>query len=175
MTAVKGPAWVLAGFAVLGTAYDLWKGKIPNVLMMTGCLCGTVSFALTDRIAGLMQSAAGLLLPVVLLWPCFRLRILGAGDIKMLAMAGSFLGPAGIWRCMSMSFLAGGILAAALILSRKNLKRRFAVLWDYLLNGLRSGEWTVYTGREDGSSLMHFSLPVLCGILWVILKDGYGF
>ena len=175
MTAVKGPAWILAGFAVLGTVYDLWKGKIPNSLMMTGCLCGTVSFAVTDRLSGLMQSAAGLFIPFVLLWPCFRLKVLGAGDIKMLAMAGSFLGPAGILRCMSMTFPAGGILAGLLMLRRKNLKRRFAVLRDYLRNGHCSGEWTAYPGREDDSSLMHFSLPVLCGILWVILKDGYGF
>lgn len=53
----------------------------------------------------------GALVPFVLLYPVFKLGGLGAGDIKLLAVVGSYLSYQKSISCLIASVLIGGIYA----------------------------------------------------------------
>ena len=58
----------------------------------------------------------GLLVPILILGILFIFRMLGAGDIKLLSVIGSMIGPTKILNCISYSFLIGAVISAALMI-----------------------------------------------------------
>ena len=114
-------------FALLAAVYDLAAYRIPNVLVLTAAV---TSFSLRffapffaciaghappqALLSGFQSWIGGLIIPL-LLYPVFRLRLIGAGDIKLLCALGSFLGPADSLMLIFGSFLAGGILSLLLL------------------------------------------------------------
>lgn len=123
---------------------DLEQRILPDELTLGGLLLG-VGFALavplpeniapllwlaglpvTGRAQWLSEAALGALLPALLLWLVgwlyLRLRHregLGLGDVKLIAMVGSFLGLSGTLLALASGSLAGSILGYAYIRFRR--------------------------------------------------------
>ncbi len=55
------------------------------------------------------------LFPAAVLLPLFVLRLLGAGDIKLLMVLGLFMGFPAVWQCILRTFLAGGVISLVLL------------------------------------------------------------
>lgn len=101
-------------FAILMAAVwsDVVRRKIPNHLVVAGALIGFAASATAEGI-GVAQAAGGLALGFVFLLPLYALRALGAGDVKLMAAAGTFLGIKGVIVAVLAAFLAGGLLSIA--------------------------------------------------------------
>lgn len=112
--------------ALLGAACwtDARMRRISNLLVLVGTLAGFALNALLPAGGGLFSTTpGGLGLPGALggfalglgaLLPLYLLRTMGAGDVKLMAMTGAFLGPAATVGAVLMTLLAGGMLALAL-------------------------------------------------------------
>ena len=92
---------------------DLRSHRIPNLLTFGG-----TAIALLYSLAaphhhggGPLWALGGLGLGLALMLPLYLLRAMGAGDVKLMAMAGAFLGPDGTWQAVIFVFIAGGIAA----------------------------------------------------------------
>ena len=66
----------------------------------------------------------------------YMLKALGAGDVKLMAMVGAFLGPQGVLLATLCSLLAGAVLALGVALYRGGLRRVLANSWHVLLQGV---------------------------------------
>jgi prepilin peptidase CpaA len=100
---------------------DLRTGRIPNPLtagVAAGGLalaaCGVTGHSLA---AALLGGALGF----VLMTPGHVLGGTGAGDVKLLAALGTWLGPGGVLMAFLYSAIAGGGLALAHAIHRKRL------------------------------------------------------
>lgn len=78
-------------FVDMAVIYDIKTYRIPNRLNLIGCVTGLVLSIIAYGIKGLLYCFIGMLIPVVLLFVFFCFGVIGAGDIKLLAMIGSFL------------------------------------------------------------------------------------
>ncbi len=113
-----------AAFCVLS---DLSSEKIPNILCASLLGTSAVMRALAPPAALLLENAplpsvggsflsgslswlCGAAVPL-LLFPAFRFRLIGAGDIKLLMALGSFLTPSRSLNLLFLSFLAGAVLS----------------------------------------------------------------
>ena len=131
------PAAWLAGavFTALLAAVarsDVAARRIPNALVATLIVTGAAAAATVMRPAvGLAGAAAGLALGLVLWLPFWLLRVLGAGDVKLAAAIGAWLGPAGVVQASLLAALAGGVLAAAVLARRGRIAHLAtgAALW----------------------------------------------
>jgi prepilin peptidase CpaA len=56
-------------------------------------------------------------LGLFLFLPLYLLRAMGAGDVKLLAMCGAFLGPNEVWRAALMILITGGLLGVVFVLA----------------------------------------------------------
>ena len=75
--------WFLLFIGCLAVFWDLWKGKIPNALIVAGLSAGWC-FQLTDKgIYGALDFLGGAIFPLLLLGILFYFRMFGAGDIKL--------------------------------------------------------------------------------------------
>ena len=84
---------------------DFARGKIRNRWLMMGILLGVVLWIPGMKEAGFPELLGGLLLPVLICWIPFRMRGLGAGDIKLLCVVGCLNGSRDIIYCICISFL----------------------------------------------------------------------
>lgn len=95
-------------------ASDLAWRRIPNVLVLAGLLLALVlHWRLGGGNALLAQGLAGAGVGMLLFLPLYALGGMAAGDVKLVAMAGSFVGPWQALQLALLSALAGGVLALA--------------------------------------------------------------
>ncbi|QPF73560.1 hypothetical protein G8A07_11930 [Roseateles sp. DAIF2] len=103
------------GGAVLS---DLRQRRVANrwLLAGTGLALGLHALALAGGLPALAGGSwwaplAGLALGLALMLPLYLLRAMGAADVKLMAMVGCFIGPAGVANAVLYSLLAGGLLS----------------------------------------------------------------
>lgn len=101
--------------ALLGLAawHDLRHYRIPNALTLGGAGLALVLSMVLPGGQGWAPSLLGWITGLLFLLPLFALRAMGAGDVKLLAMAGAFTGPAGALAIGLYTLIAGGVLALA--------------------------------------------------------------
>ena len=162
----------LALLLALSLISDLRTGRIDNRLNAVFISAGALTGLAFNCLDGLASSAAGILVPFILLFWLFLLRMLGAGDIKLFCAIGSIMGAWFAAWCMAWSFLAGGIMALALMILRKNAGQRFRYLGGYLKACLFTGsllEYSEITDKSSGSKF-HFSPAIAVGaVIQVVL------
>lgn len=152
----------LAGFSMV---YDIWKGKIPNPLIMAGLGIGWC-FQLTAAGAlGILDFLGGAGLPLFLLAGLYYFRMIGAGDVKLLAMLGGFMGVTGSFYCMLMSLLTGGAVSVGIVLWRRNLWSRLRYFMYYCRAYLDTGKWVSYREGDQGGGQFYFSIPVFISVV----------
>jgi prepilin peptidase CpaA len=103
--------------AVLVTAVtDVWKFKIHNVLTLPLLVSGLLYHALAAGLPGFTVSVLGALLGFGLLIVLYLLGGMGAGDVKLMAGIGAWLGLPLTFYVFLASSLAAGIYALVIIL-----------------------------------------------------------
>jgi prepilin peptidase CpaA len=102
---------VLLIFLLGAVVTDVRARIIPNVLVAAGALSGVLLSGLLPQGIGFLGSLAGIGIGLGCFLPLYVLRAMGAGDVKLMAMAGAFLGPLATLEAILWVFLAGGVLA----------------------------------------------------------------
>ena len=148
---------LLAGLLGVALWHDLRTRRIPNRLVLWGALAGLALNSLLPAGAGLFQqpfgglglpqSLAGAAAGLALLLPMYLLRALGAGDVKLMAMCGAFLGPLAVLEAVLLTLLAGGVLAIVAALMgrrlRQVLKNTYHMMLGTLLQSFAEGGATI--------------------------------
>ena len=113
------------GVVAVGAVVDVRSRRIPNFLTFGAAVAGIGLHAWTAGCAGLLFGVSGWLLGAVLFLPMFLLRAMGAGDLKLLAAVGSFLGPIGVLWAAFFTALAGGVLALLIAVFNRYTRTAF--------------------------------------------------
>lgn len=126
---------LLCGLLLTASWYDIKSNRIPNWLVLFGTAMALAmhatmagGFGLVSEAPGgigFLASLKGLGLGLALFLPFYMLRLMGAGDVKLMAMVGAFLGIPDILWAMLATFLAGGVLTVVIGLARGVLKQTF--------------------------------------------------
>lgn len=159
---------------------DLRSRRIPNTLVLTGVLLALASHALSlaadvPPLAGHHWWAplAGLGLGLLLLMPLYLLRALGAGDLKLLAMVGAFVGAPTVLTASLYTVLAGGLLSLAMMLGRGVAARTLTnvrfLLTDWVLR-LRTGHGTVLAPLETTAARLPYAVAISAGTVMALVQ-----
>jgi prepilin peptidase CpaA len=150
-------AGALAGLLGWAIARDLCTSRIPNRLIVCGLIVGLALNTVAERgggfftvaqagapgiAAALLGAAAGL----GILLPLYLLRVMGAGDVKLMMVIGTFLGPAGVAHAALLTLVAGGVIALAVAASKGVLAHAVNNVRFLLLESLVPGR----NGRAPG-------------------------
>ena len=149
----------LLSFTMACALHDLRTGKIPNSFILCGLLCGSATLLLSSNGTALSTFSRihlpvfhpaqpdpascilGLLLPYLLFGLPALLGMIGGGDVKLLSVAGLFLGAGAVWSVIRTSVLIGALYALFVLVRHRNGYQRFLFLRTYLcelVSGLRS-------------------------------------
>ena len=146
---------------------DLRTRRIPNALTLTAAVIAVVFHAATGGWAAVGSSIAGWLLGVALFFPMFALRGMGAGDVKLLAAVGAWLGPAQVAFVAVATSIAGGVLALAVALLHGYLKTALtnvrALLTHWRVMGVRPLPEVTLEGTQGPR--LAYAVPVAIGTM----------
>ena len=149
----------------LACVTDLRTRRIPNVLTFSAA-AGAVLFHLATggwQAAG--SSIVGLVVGALLFLPMFALRGMGAGDVKLLAAVGAWLGPGQVAVVALATSLAGGVMAVVVALAygylRKALTNLYLLLAHWRVMGV-SPLPAVTLERGSGPRLA-YAFPIAIG------------
>ncbi|HEY1313015.1 MAG TPA: prepilin peptidase [Steroidobacteraceae bacterium] len=112
-------AWCLFTLMLAAAVYmDVTRHRIPNKLNLIGLCTALVLQGVTGGVAGLTAGLLGGLAGFGCFAPLYVLRGMGAGDVKLLAAVGTFLGPLGAAYAAMFSLVAGGLGAIGYVVWR---------------------------------------------------------
>ncbi|MES2316958.1 MAG: prepilin peptidase [Pseudomonadota bacterium] len=117
----------LIGLLLLASAFDLGRRRIPNRLLAIGLLAALVLHLSSAHPAALLSTyLAGFALGLVMFLPLYLLGGMAAGDVKLMATVGAFLGPALVFQASLATYCAGGVMALLIVLARGRSRAAFA-------------------------------------------------
>lgn len=162
---------------------DLVRRRIPNWLVLAGLLFALALAALPASVApqslSLLSALAGMAVGFALTLPFYLVRGMAAGDVKLMAMAGSFLGPTAALYAVFWSFVAGGVLGLGYLV----VTRRFNVLRQNVSDAVGVGTLQVIGGhapqvgitRVRSAGLLPFGVAIAVGTILFVIARGAGF
>lgn len=172
------PLLVLCALLALAVWNDLRTRRIPNALVFGGAALGVLlntALPAGDGLfiqpfggIGFFMSLAGLGVGLGLLLPMYALRALGAGDVKLMAMLGAFVGPWTVAGITLLTLLAGGVLALAVAGYNGRLKLMVGNTWQMLkYSMLRSlaGEVAKVEAPAAPSGRLPYAVAIAAGAL----------
>ena len=89
--------------------------KISNRLIGCGMFVGLLFQILGNGCTGVLYFILNVTIPVILLILLFQMHVLGAGDIKLFSVAGSFLTTGQLMRVIIFSFIIAAVLGVGKI------------------------------------------------------------
>ena len=151
--------------------HDIRTRRIPNALVFSGAVLGLLlNTALPPEIGGLglPGSLAGLGVGFILLLPLYLLRAMGAGDVKLMAMTGAFLGVHDVIAAFLCILLAGGVLALGMAWRQHKLSWAVHRLKMMLIIGARKEAveippMTVHLPRNGKAAGLPYGVAIASG------------
>ncbi len=125
---MNAPLWVAVPavvIAVLAIQTDVRTRRIPNLLTFPALLAGIAvnTWQAQDHLHGALMALAGAVIAGGLLIPGWMARYMGAGDVKLMAALGAWLGfPRGLYALL-VALVAGGVLAVVVAVRQQILMR----------------------------------------------------
>jgi prepilin peptidase CpaA len=95
---------------LIAVVKDIRHRVIPNMTCLAIIALGATANILTEGVAGLTTSVLGIVIGLSVLLPVYAFGRIGAGDVKLLAACGAYLGPVGLVNGAILAFLLGGLL-----------------------------------------------------------------
>ncbi len=160
----------VATAVAVAACIDLRCRRVPNWLTFSLAIAGLLA-ALVRPDLSLAQSAGGMAIGLAIPFVLFAFGMLGAGDAKLLAAAGAWLGPWAIVWVLLISGVAGGVMSIVTAVGRGQLRpalRNTAVVGMSLLLTRRTN-WTSATDAARDSADRQFTLPYAFAILVGVL------
>jgi prepilin peptidase CpaA len=151
---------------------DLRTRRIPNVLTLSAAGGALLFHVATGGWSAAGWSLAGLFVGALLFFPMFALRGMGAGDVKLLAAVGAWLGPGQVAVVALATSLAGGAIAIVVALAHGYLRKALTNIYLLLVHWRIAGVQplpAITLERAHGPRLA-YAFPIAIGTvvtLWL--------
>jgi len=118
---------------LVAAVIDGWKLKVPNWLTFPFVMSGWIYHVLTEGAWGIQSSLLGTVVGLGLLLVPYVIGGMGAGDVKLFAGVGAWMGPQVTFYAFCVSAVVGGILA----------------VFQVTYRGLRARDWDIVRKSWD--------------------------
>jgi len=166
---------------VMAAVSDARFYRIPNWLTFGGMAFAIIygAFAARTPMTGLQHALGGLGTGFAIMLPFYVLGIMGAGDVKLMAMVGAFIGPYQTLEAILFTCIAGGFAAVAVAIHRRRLGLMLANVKDAAQGIVVSGiagvrpNGTIDTRQSIGK--LPYGICICVGTVVQVLAHQLGF
>ena len=161
----------LVAILLVASAFDLIQRRIPNRLLAIGLLSAVaLHLASSSPIALLTSCLAGFTVGLMMFLPLYLIGGMAAGDVKLMATVGAFVGPQLAFYSSLATYCTGGVLALAIVLLTRRarqavLNSRVLLLPLLLPKSGRPAEPSASVGS------MPYAVAIMAGTLLVLWQQ----
>ena len=180
-TCVSAIPQIVTGVAALAAGIiDVRSYRIPNLLTFSLCLSGVCYHGIGRGIEGLQFSLLGAGAGFLILFWFYVMGVMGAGDVKLLAAIGAWLGAESTFYVFGVAGVAAGLYSIAVLASSGRIKTAWSTLYVWIVQMQTLGK---HLGKEEclehlskqadrRRRLIPFALMVTIGLA-VVFFGGY--
>jgi prepilin peptidase CpaA len=176
IAAGHGPIWFVTATLIVAAAIDGWKLKVPNWLTFPLILSGWIYCGVDAGWHGLGYSLLGTLAGLAMLLPLYAIGGMGAGDVKLLAGVGAWVGTIVTLYSFCLSAVIGGVIAVAMIAWRQAWEKHQNQFWMILseIVTIRQPERlaAIAAGRKSSMLLLPYGIPIALGTILYFALSG---
>lgn len=156
--------------------------RVPNwitgPMVLTGLLFNLIQGGWGSWNSGLAGALLGMVVGLATLFWLWMLGGMGAGDVKLMAGIGAWVGPALTWEVFMATAVIGAVMSVVMVWLRSDWKRHmtnFLVIvheWKDIKNLGVSGVAENAAERKPTMRLLPYGIPICVGAIAVFLYDG---
>lgn len=163
--------FILFIYISLAAFFDKKQFRVPNWLCMVGVLNGLSYHLVLDGVRTFFEYLGGMIIPIFCLGILFYFRMLGAGDIKLFAVVGSFIGRDVVWVIL-YSIFVNGIVSFFILYRERAFVQRFQYFGQYIRRFFLSGEREAYCTADwrENPFVIPFTVGIWFGFLLYCIR-----
>jgi prepilin peptidase CpaA len=151
---------------------DLATRRIPNRLLLAGWALALPLHALGPGPgSALLAAFGGAATGLLVFLPLYLLRGTAAGDVKLMATVGAFVGPAAALQVAVLSWCAGGLLGLLIILRNGRLRQALANVRLLLAPLLMPGARLAPPPAQASVGGMPYGVAIAMGTVYALLQN----
>jgi prepilin peptidase CpaA len=163
--------WLVTITLVVAAVIDGIKLKVPNwitfPMIVSGWVYGTAAYGWE----GLLWSVLGTVVGLGLLLPAYAIGGMGAGDVKLLAGVGAWVGSTTTFYAFCVTAVLGGVIAVGMVLYRKAWPHHRDQFWTIVneISSIRDADKlsAIAAERKKSMMLLPYGIPIALGtIAW---------
>jgi prepilin peptidase CpaA len=179
------PVLLLCALLITAAVIDFWKLKVPNWLTFPMIFSGWISAVASAGWDGLGASVLLTFFGLGLLLPLYAIGGMGAGDVKMQAGFGSWIGAiyglnAGFWIVLygfCLAAVVGGVIALGMMFWRgdffQNRKNVSDILRDWFTSKSLGEVADKAAERKPRMHLLPYGVPLCIGFIGYLVMRSY--
>lgn len=158
--------FVLICLLIVAVVCDLHTDRIPNKLIVTGGIAGLALRFFSDKYVGVLLWIGDFLCVMLIFFTLYRFSMMGAGDIKLFAVAAGLMGAKQSLAIIVIAFIIAGVISVILMIYRHNFVHRIRFFLNYLQTFGRDGKLQYMDFKNrDPKACIHFTVPMLIAAL----------
>ena len=139
---------VLCAGLMIACYFDYQKSRIPNLLVIPLFLAGMGECLFRQGAAeGFFFCGRGICV-MLLLYPLFKIGVLGAGDIKLYGVCAGYIPGKSFLYFFFVSMLIAAIFSLIKLIKESNVLERVSYLCQYIGDVVRTGAFGLYMENE---------------------------
>ena len=155
---------------LIASLFDLSYYRVPNAFLAS-VLCVSLFRRLqVQGLYGICPWLLGMIVPVIICYVLYRCRMLGASDIKLFSVIGSFVGLRLLCSIMIASLFFGAVMGTVKMVHRKNIFCRFRQLSNYVVCFMQTRQLRPYYDRkkEGDDGIIPFTVAISLAALYCL-------
>jgi prepilin peptidase CpaA len=161
------PVKLVCGLLIWAAYIDGKQLRVPNWLTYPMVFSGLIYSAWAGGWAGFQGGFLGMLVGLACLLPLYAVGGMGAGDVKLLAGVGAWMGVSATFYSFCVSTVVGAIMAVLMVLYRKSVSKHYSQLllilseWLTIKNPKELSR--IAAERKSSMLLLPYGIPICIG------------
>jgi prepilin peptidase CpaA len=166
--------------AIIAAVIDFRRFRVPNALTFPLCVTGLAFHVAFGGLVGLQYSVGGIAVGMLALLLFYIMGVMGAGDVKLLAAVGAWIGPANTLYVFCVAGIVAGIHSVVVLTWQRRLRVVPVIFQVSFVQMMTLGH---HLTRSDSASLaettqrpdrrryvMPFAVMIAIGVVVVAMK-----
>ena len=150
--------------------------RVPNWMTYPLVFSGLIYGACTGGWEGLGHRAVGMCVGLLCLLPLYAVGGMGAGDVKLMAGIGAWVGATTTWHAFCVSVVVGAVMAVAMAWRRGKLGHHFTnfmIIWNEWMSVRDPRKLSAIAAeRKPSMLLLPYGIPICIGSIGYFLYAG---
>lgn len=165
--ATQGHVLVVSAILIWAAWIDGRELRVPNWQTYSMILAGLIFNTYCSGLTGLQFGLWGMVIGLACLMPLYLVGGMGAGDVKLMAGIGAWLGASVTWNAFLVSTVVGGIMAVCMVAWRgtwmKHYGNMIMILHEFktIKNPVELSK--IAAERKPNMFLLPYGIPICIG------------